>query len=432
MILKAPNFFFFCLTFSCFFAAAQFNNTLENDKARPVLTPSEAETDSAGYKGPALTTKDRVTNFTHWVWTGFDKYKSQSRKDSSYIFYSRTQGAAKPTVEMRISTFPGDCRNGDQTLKASAPVVGPAGEVYICWAGPKGLSFQRSLDSGVTWFSPEKIIVPIINGWDQKVDGVTLDCTPRMAVDLDGAYKGRIYIIWSDEKNSEKNKDVFLVYSDNRGENWTEPVLLSYRTNHKEQFQPQISVQPGTGKLFVTFFDKQNYQEQKGLVDLYLGISANGGLKFDFYRLNQERILLDSSIASVRGLVFIPKTEDAKIVWTQMTEGGRLHFYSVLVNDTAIQGYVAREQEMEMVLPKTINYSSNAAVDFTLKKESKVRVVATKPLDPRFSLEILKDSDFPAGPNHIEFNFKKLGLKKDNYILTFYYSGRNSSLWILR
>ncbi len=411
---------------------AQFSNTLENDRPRPVVKNYGLVGDSAHYKGAPLKARDKDSHFTHWIWTEFDKYASSSTKDSSRIFYSRTLGAANPTVEMQISSFSGDCRNGDFTLRASDPVIGPAGEVYVCWAGPKGLAFQCSRDSGLTWLSSEKIIVPIIGGWEQKVDGLTLDCTPQMAVDVDGAFKGRIYIIWSDEKNSEKNKDVFLVYSDDRGENWTERILLTFRVNHKEQFQPQIAVQPRTGKLFVTFFDQQNYHQQPGLADLYLGISENGGLKFNFYRLNQERIKLDSSLASLRRLIFLPKAEDAKIVWTQKTESDRLHLYSVLINDTALQGYSERDQALEINLPRTLKFKSKIEFDFTLKTANQVSMALTKPLDPKFNVDIFQEIDFPLGASHLKFSTKKLALKKDNYILTVYYGGRNSSSWILK
>lgn len=431
MTIKPQIIFLVTLLCTPLFSSAQFTNTLENDKARPVLTPYELDTDSANYKGAALILRDRTRNVTHSVWTEFDKYKSKSNKDSSYIVYSSAIGTGKSSEEKRISFFPGDCRNGDRTLKASAPLLGNQGEIYVCWAGPKGLAFRRSLDSGATWLSQEKIIIPIVNGWEQKVDGVTIDCTPRMALDYDGAFKNRIYITFSDEKNSVYNKDIFLVYSDDRGETWTEPILVTYRLNHKEQFQPQISVQPGTGKVFLSFFDKQNYHNQARAADLYLAISSNGGLKFDYYRLNQQRIMLDSGIASVRGLVFIPKTEDLKIVWSQMTENERLHFYSVLVNDTALAAYAQREQAAEMVAPKIVKFGSKIKFDFELKKEGLVSMVITKSLDPKFSVDLLKDESFSVGQNTLSFEPKKLGLKKDNYCLTLYYNGRNTSLWIL-
>lgn len=428
-----PRILFFCLSlFSGLFSSAQFNNVLENDKARPVLTPSEFDVDSVHYKGQVQMLRDKPGNRTHWIWTEFDKYKSKAKKDSSYIVYSRTSGNEKPSDGKRISFFAGDCSNRDGSLRASEPINGANGELYVCWAGPKGLAFQRSLDSGATWLMQEKIIHSIVNGWEQQVDGISLDCSPRLAVDLDGPYKGRIYIIWSDEKNSANNKDVFLVYSDDQGENWTEAILLSYHPNHKEQFQPQISVQPGTGHLFVTFFDRQNYHEQFRATDLYLGISKNGGLKFDFFRLNQTTIQLDSSITSVRGLVFIPKTTDAKIIWTQMTDNNRLHFYSALINDSTIKAYAARELEQELEFPKTLSFGSDIAFDFVLKKESTVSLVLTRPLEPVFSQTILKEVKFPAGKNHLKFSPKKLGIKRDNYILTIYYSGRNRTAWILR
>jgi hypothetical protein len=277
----------------------------------------------------------------------------------------------------------------------------------------------------------EKIIAPLVNGWEQNVDGINMDGSPHMAFDYDGAFKGRIYVTWSDEKNGEKDKDVFLIYSDDRGENWTDPILVTYRPNHKEQFQPNIYVQPGTGKLFITFFDKQNYHTEK-YNDLYLGTSSNGGLKFYFYRLNQEPIILDSNISSVRGVAFQPNTQDVKVVWSQLTPDNKLNIYSTIVNEASMKDYAQNYMSGHIEMDQMVNFSDMITVHFDLKKEGKIAAVVTKPLDPGFKFVVLQDQEFSKGPNVIDIDTKKMGLIKGNYIVTLYYDRRNNFAWILK
>src|SRR5690606_14028009 len=160
----------------------QFKNTLMGQNPKPIVTKSEMESDSAHYMDKPNTYRDKKSNLIHSVYTEFDKYKSGSQKDSSYIVYTRSTGGEKTwTKPIRISKFPGDCSNSDNTLKADFPCTGPNGEVYICWAGPKGLAFQRSLDGGNNWNSEETVIAPIKNGWDQRVEGLKTNGIPRIA-----------------------------------------------------------------------------------------------------------------------------------------------------------------------------------------------------------------------------------------------------------
>lgn len=432
MTLRVHSVLFLTLYGICGLVQAQFSNNLENQKTKPMVSRSFFEADSAHYRAEPRTTRDKERAITHWVWTEFDKYKSPSTVDSSYIIYARSVGDVKNRSEaFKISHYQGDCMNGDATLRADAPAIGLEGNVYVVWAGPAGVCFQRSLDSGLTWMPQEKIITPIINGWEQNVNGREIDCTPKIAFDTDGAFKGRIYITWSDEKNGEKDKDVFLIYSDDKGDNWTDPILITYRGNHKEQYAPNIMIQPKTGKVLLTYFDRQNYNHEK-YADIYLGMSSNGGLKFYFYKLNNEPMVLDTIISPIRGIACQPNEDEIKVVWSQLTPANELNIYSVLVNDTSLKGYSERYAAEQIDLEKTLKFSDFITLHFDLKSEGKVSAAITKPLDPKFNLVLMRDEPFVKGPNILDIDVKKLGLKKDNYIVTLYYKGRNNFAWILK
>ncbi len=426
-----------CISCACLFIGqnflhAQFSNKLENQKQKPNVTKSYFSDDSAHYNSPPQTAIDTTSKYTHWIWTEFDKYKSTREADSSYIIYARGTTSEKSWSEKRkLSKFQGNCSNSDGSLRPDVPIVGLNGEVFVCWASPKGLAFQRSLDNGTTWLPEEKILAPIVNGWEQLVDSVNVDSSPKMAIDRDGMFKGRLYIIWADEKNGVKDKDVFLMYSDDKGENWTDPMLLTYRGNHKEQYEPSIDIEPGTGKVYITFFDKQNYLNDQ-LSDLYMGVSYNGGLKFYFYKINQEPIVLDKFITSVKGLSFEPEEKALRIVWSQITPSNFLNIYSVDISDTAFKGYSQRYTAGQIDLPRTIEFGEHLKIPFVAKSDMKISAAITKPLEPKFNMIVARDLFYKQGANELDVDLWKLGLKKDNYILTIYYEGRNNFLWILK
>src|ERR1044071_1040239 len=81
------------------------------------------------------------------AWTRFDVYGSADPEHHSQIYFSRSTDQGQTfTMPIRISDTGGDCLDGDNTVEGAVPAVGPNGEVYVVWAGPLGLVFDKSLD----------------------------------------------------------------------------------------------------------------------------------------------------------------------------------------------------------------------------------------------------------------------------------------------
>ena len=94
---------------------------------------------------------DPQTNNLYVTWTEFDYYGSNLSTDSSNIMFSRSLDAgASWSQAKRINKKAGYCIDSDNTVEGAVPAVGPNGEIYVAWAGPDGLVFDRSLDSGNT------------------------------------------------------------------------------------------------------------------------------------------------------------------------------------------------------------------------------------------------------------------------------------------
>jgi hypothetical protein len=182
---------------------------------------------------------DPVTNNLYVTWTQFDQYGSNNPADSSVIMFSRsTDGGATWSTAKRINKTAGDCIDSDNTVEGAVPAVGPNGEVYVAWAGPDGLIFDRSTDTGNSWLDNDISVSTISGGWDYSIPGISrANGLPITACDLsNGPYHGNIYINWSDQRNGINNTDVWLVKSTDGGNTWSAPARVNDDTTQNHQF----------------------------------------------------------------------------------------------------------------------------------------------------------------------------------------------------
>ena len=300
----------------------------------------------------------------------------------------------------------------------SASCIGPNKEVYTAEADKSMLRFRKSSAAGS---SSGKIIAPVKNAWHYTINGVEITGLPSIACDLgNGEFKGRIYVCWSDDKYLAPDRDVFLSYSDDAGDTWTEAILVTYRPNHKAQFAPRLVID-NNGYVNILYYDKQNSADDS-LTDLYLAQSRNGGLKFDYYRVNEKpfKFVPDHFIAL--------KTTDAlQLSWTENDK--RLH--QVTINENNLSDYNRQNALREVEMPRTFVFSDSIKIDFNLKAKGPVSAVITKPTEPGFEKHIWKNKRCEKGNTSLLIDPRKEGLEKGNYILTLYYDSRNSYTWII-
>jgi len=214
------------------------------------------------------------------AWTRFDVYGSANPEDHSQIYFSRSTNQGQSfSMPFRISDTGGDCLDSDNTVEGAVPAVGPKGEVYVVWAGPLGLVFDKSLDGGLT-FGKDKVIGNIPGGWDFGVEGLErANGMPTTGVDLsDGPNKGTLYVNWIDARNGDT--DVFVMYSRDGGNTWSEPVRVNDDPlkNGKDQFFTWMSVDPVDGSVNVVFYDRRD--TTGATTGLTLARSVDGGRTF--------------------------------------------------------------------------------------------------------------------------------------------------------
>lgn len=220
------------------------------------------------------------------AWTRFDEYGSNASDCRSHIYFSRSDDGGKSfSMPIRISDEPGDCVDSDNTVEGAVPAVGPDGEVYVVWSGPKGLVLDKSTDGGLS-FGKDLLIAEQPGGWDVDVEGISRsNGMPVTGVDLSHSqYRGTLYVNWIDDRNGDL--DVFVASSQDGGKTFSKPVRVNDDTigNGKAQFFTWMSVDPVDGAVNLIFYDRRGREGTK--TGLTLARSTDGGKTFVNYSVN--------------------------------------------------------------------------------------------------------------------------------------------------
>lgn len=374
---------------------------------------------------------DPKTNEIHVCWTQFDKYESKDPKDTSIIRYARSGDGGKTWTEpKKISYYTGDCVDSDNTVEGAVPCVGPKGEVYVAWAGPKGLVFNRSLDNGNTWLQKETIIDSIPGGWDYQIDGLyRANGMPFTACDNSkGPNKGRIYICWSDARFGEQNKDVFLTYSDDGGETWIDRIVITYYPNFKQQFMPHFTIDQSNGYLYFLYYDRRNYANGH-LTDVYLTVSRDGGKTFYHHKINETSFKPHKEVFFGDYIGVSAHNGIIRPIWMQMDEYKNLSVYTALVSDSLLL-HQTLSPTISFDRSQAIIYNSKTKVNFTSSAKDKVSAYIYKATEPAFEKLVAKKINVKPGLNKLTVKMNRLHLKKGTYVLMLYNNNSSNYVWI--
>jgi len=266
---------------------------------------------------------DPTTNTVYMTWTEFDKYGSKKPEDKSRILFSKTVNAGQSWSEPKsINQYDGDCLDSDLTTEGAVPAVGPRGQVYVTWSYNHKLYFDKSLDGGDTWMKQDKIVADQFEGWDISVPGFgRVNGMPVTEVDLSqGPHRGRIYINWADQRNGTDDTDIWCISSDDQGETWTDPKRVNDDAAGKHQFFSWMDVDPKTGYIYIVFYDRRHFPDNR--TDVYLAYSTDGGTSFVNTKIN-------GSTFTPSSMVFLGDYNDISAydnqirpIWTQMDKAG--------------------------------------------------------------------------------------------------------------
>lgn len=282
-------------------------------------------------------TIDRSTNIIYMTWTEFDSYGSSNSSDSSRILFSKSLDQGQTwTNALQINQVSGDCIDEDNTTEGAVPALGPNGELYVSWAGPAGLVFDRSLDGGTTWLQQDIPVTSIPGGWDFAIPGIyRANGLPVTTCDTSGGPNhGTIYINWTDQRNGVTDTDVWLVKSTDGGDTWTLPAKVNDDVTQRQQFFTWMTLDQITGDLWFVFYDRRNYSDTR--TDVYMARSSDGGTTFENFKVSTSPFIPDPSVFFGDYTNVTAHNNVVRPIWTRL-HNGNLSIWTAII-DTALVG----------------------------------------------------------------------------------------------
>jgi len=279
---------------------------------------------------------NQENNEIYMTWTQFDQYASDNPEHRSIIVFSKSSDQGLTWSDpVRISKHSGDCMDGDETVEGAVPAVGPNGEIFVTWTGPKGLVIQLSADGGETWYEEEKTIATHYGGWDLVIPGFyRANGFPILKCDLsDGPNRGTLYLNWCDQMHGEDDTDSWLMKSVDGGTTWSERIKVNQDTSGRHQFLTWMCIDQSSGNLYFVYYDRRNYSDTR--TDVFVTVSRDGGNTFEDVRVSDSPFIPDGrlffgdylNIDAVNGTIrpIWPRMDNGKIsLWVGILSEGEL------------------------------------------------------------------------------------------------------------
>jgi len=204
--------------------------------------------------------------------------------EKSVILFSRsTDGGASWSAPIEISTHEGLPRDDNGSVEGFSGAIAPDGTLYVVWADGNSIAFTTSHDGGKSFVPSHNIMSTAPPYFD--VTGIDRgNGFPQISLD---PASGLLYLTWSDYRNGDI--DIFAATSSNQGESWGAPVRVNSDALHNgaDQFFQWLAVDPKTGAANVIFYDRRGDLENKRAT-ITLARSTDGGKTFVNYAWTTE------------------------------------------------------------------------------------------------------------------------------------------------
>ncbi|MCU0371320.1 MAG: T9SS type A sorting domain-containing protein, partial [Bacteroidales bacterium] len=359
---------------------------------------------------------DWKNNNMYVTWTQFDQYGTSNPDYYSNIMFSRsTDGGLSWSPAIRINEVPGDCIDDDNTTEGAVPCVGPEGQIYVSWAGPAGLVFDRSFDQGVTWLEDDIFVSDIGGGWAYTIPGIyRANGLPVTTCDTSGgAYHGAIYINWSDQRNGSGDTDVWLVKSTDGGDTWSEPARVNDDPPGKHQFFTWMAIDQTNGYLYFVFYDRRNYENT--MTDVYMARSTDGGETFTNFQVSAEPFVPNSNIFFGDYTNLTAHNNVIRPIWARC-HNSQMSIWTAIVDPTL----VGIEEEAASAVPVSMDqsypnpFTETTWFSFKLHEPSTVSLAVYDQLGR--IVEVLIDHlQLPPGKHTYQFDSSGRGLSPGVY-----------------
>lgn len=372
---------------------------------------------------------DRTNNNIYMTWTQFDNYGSPNASDISLILFSKSiDGGETWSDALRINKVVGDCLDDDNTVEGATPAVGPNGEIYVTWAGPNGIVFNRSLDEGETWLEEEIAVDPMPGGWAYDIPGIMrANGLPVLKCDLsEGPNHGTLYVNWSDQRNGINDTDIWLSKSTDGGDTWTSPVRVNNDNSNKQQFFTWMDIDQTNGSLYFVFYDRRNYSDSK--TDVYMAISDDGGETFFNTRISESTFYPNVDIFFGDYTNIVAHNDIIRPIWTRLHNGQ----LSLLTSVTPLSQILLSAPEITDNISNEISQYPNPATNFTyvsfkLHESSEITLEMFNQ-DGRLIKTIINKDEMDYGIHVIPINLNEMNLAPGIYFNKLSINGKSRTL----
>lgn len=359
---------------------------------------------------------DQNNNNIYLTWTQFDDYGNDDPNCSSVILFSKSlDGGITWAEPIQINKHTGNCLDGDDSIGGAVPAVGPNGEIYVTWAGPKGILFNKSTDQGATWLEEEIQIDPMPGGWNLDISGIyRANGFPITKCDLSGGPNhGTIYVNWSDQRNGVEDADIWFSKSTDGGQSWSSPSKVNNDDSGRQQFFTWMDIDQTNGHLHFVFYDRRNYLGDQ--TDVYLAFSNDGGNSFSNSKISEEPFLPNKSIFFGDYNNISAHNNIVRPIWTRLHEG-KLSVWTDIspFDETLSNADIEVEQDFESkVYPNPI-VDDRTYVSFKLRFAS---MVSIEILDAQGKLvgRVMEPEELAYGIYNIPIDLSGFNLKPGLY-----------------
>jgi len=322
---------------------------------------------------------DPTDNSLYACWTQFDEYGSSNPLDSTIILFTKsTDGGLTWASVKRLNKVAGDCLDDDNTVEGAVPAVGPNGEVYVAWAGPAGIVFNRSLDKGETWLSNNIFVDSMPGGWAYMIPGIyRANGMPVTCCDLsNGPYHGTLYINWSDQRNGTDDTDVWLKKSTDGGTTWSDIKRVNDDPPGRQQFFTWMTIDQVSGYLYIVFYDRRNFTT--ALTDVYLAVSTDGGETFENIKISESPFLPTANIFFGDYTNITAHNHIVRPIWTRL-HNGQLSVFTAIIDSL----YTGTGESFTSAIPFNLEqnypnpFSDDTYFSFKIEERSAVTIKVT-------------------------------------------------------
>lgn len=359
-------------------------------------------------------TVNPFNNEIYTTWTQFDEYGTSNPEKHSKILFSKSADAGETwSNAVALNEVNGNCVDDDLTVEGAVPAVGPGGEIYVSWAGPAGLVFDRSLDGGSTWLDNDIYVSDISGGWTYAIPGLwRCNGLPVTCCDISqGINNGTIYINWSDQRNGTDDTDIWLAKSTDGGNTWSAPKRVNDDPPGKQQFLTWMTIDQANGTLWFVFYDRRNYNDNQ--TDVYLASSKDGGETFINIKISETSFTPKSNLFLGDYNNISAHNNIVRPIWTR-SEAYSTSVYTAIMEPLFTDISIKSEAPFNVEVNYPNPFSDISVMSFKLRRQTTISLCVFDVMGNKVST-LIDNQSMPAGRYSEVFDRNKMQLQPGIY-----------------